>query len=84
MVQYNKMPVVTIYRYEGVVAQWCNPLTLKSEQSSGVGSISGRTPPFERHSKNSRTRLGLLDICDPCAWRKKLQFHFHLHFVCFD
>ena len=25
----------------GVVAQWCNPLTLKPEQSCGVGSRRG-------------------------------------------
>ena len=36
---------------EGVVAQWCNPLTLQPELSGGVGSIPGRTPPFERHDK---------------------------------
>ena len=34
---------------EGVMAQWRNPLTLKPEQSCGVGSIPGRTPPLERH-----------------------------------
>ena len=38
---------------EGVVAPWCNPLTLKPEQSGGVGSIPGRTPPLERHDKGS-------------------------------
>ena len=27
---------------EGVVAQWCNALTLPPEQSGGVGSILGR------------------------------------------
>ena len=37
------------YLLEGVVAQWCNPLTLQTEQLSGVGSILGRTPPLERH-----------------------------------
>ena len=36
---------------EGVVAQWCNPLTLKSTQSSGMGSISGGALPLERHVK---------------------------------
>ena len=54
---------------EGVVAQWCNPLTLKSEQSDGMGSSPGRTPPLERHDKRLRTRLGLLFFCDPSAWR---------------
>ena len=54
---------------EGVVAPWCNPLTLQPEQSGGVGSSPGRTPPLERHDKGSRTRLGLLYFCDPSAWR---------------
>ena len=54
---------------EGVVAQWCNPLTLKLEQSGGVGSIPGKTPPLERHDKGSRTRLALSYFCDPSAWR---------------
>ena len=56
-------------RPEGVVAQWCNPLTLKPEQSGGVGSIPGRTPPLECHDKGSRTRLALSYFCDPSAWR---------------
>ena len=55
-----------------IVAQWCNPLNLKPEQSgcqSGrVGLIPDRTPPLERHDKGSRTRLGLLYFCDPSAW----------------
>ena len=54
---------------EGVVAQWCNLLTLKPQQSGGVGSSPCRTPPFERHDKGSRTRLRLLYFCDPSAWR---------------
>ena len=54
---------------EGVVAPWCNPLTLQPEQSGGVGSSPGRVPPLERHDKGSRTRLGLLYFCDPSAWR---------------
>ena len=49
---------------EGVVAQWCNPLTLQPEQTDGVGSKPGRTPPLESHDKESRTRLGLLYFCD--------------------
>ena len=52
-----------------VVAPWCNPLTLQPEQSGGVGSSPGRTPPLERHDKGSRTPLGLLYFCDPSAWR---------------
>ena len=54
---------------EGVVAQWCNPLTLKSEQSGGVGSRRDRASPLERHEKGSRTRLALSYFCDPSAWR---------------
>ena len=39
---------------EGVVAQWCDPLTSQPEQSGGVGSIPGRDPPFERNDKRGR------------------------------
>ena len=63
---------------EGVAAEWCNPLTLKSEQSGGVGSSPGRTPSLERHDKGSQTRLGLLYFCDRSAWRKKPQIYLHL------
>ena len=56
-------------KYEGVVAPWCNTLTLQPEQSGGVGSSPGKAPPLERHDKGSRTRLGLLYFCDPSAWR---------------
>ena len=62
-----KILAVTVF--EGVVAQWCNPLTLQSEQSGGVASIPGRAPPLERHDKGSRTRLVLRYICDPSARR---------------
>ena len=53
---------------EGVVAQWCNPLNLKSRQSGGVGQSPYRTPPLEHHDKGSKTLLGLLYLCDPRAW----------------
>ena len=53
------------YWFQGVVAQWCNPLTSKPEQSGGVGSKRGRASPFERHDKGSRTRLALSYFCDP-------------------
>ena len=53
----------------GVVAQWCNPLTLKPEQSGGVGSRRDRASPLERHDKGSRTRLALSYFSDPSAWR---------------
>ena len=55
--------------FEGVVAPWCDLLILQLEQSGGVGSNSGRAPPFERHNRGSQTRLGLLYFCDPSAWR---------------
>ena len=55
--------------FEGVVAPWCNPLTLQPEQSGGVGSNPRRAPPLERHDEGSRTRLSLLYFCDPSAWR---------------
>ena len=45
--------------HEGVVVHWCNLLTLKSEQSGGVGLSPDRTSPLERHDKGLRTRLGL-------------------------
>ena len=41
------------------MAHWCNPLTLKPEQSGRVGSRHDRTSPPERHDKGSRTRLAL-------------------------
>ena len=52
----------------GVVAQWCDPLTLQPEQSGKVGSIPGRASPLERHDKVSWTRLTLRHFCDPNAW----------------
>ena len=52
---------------EGVVVQWCNPLTLQPE--GGVGSKPGRAPPLERHDKGSRTRFALSYFCDPSTWR---------------
>ena len=35
-------------------------LTLKPEQSGGVGLIPGKTPPLEHHDKGLRTRL---EVC---------------------
>ena len=34
---------------EGVVAPWCNPLTLQPEQSGGESLNPGRVPSLERH-----------------------------------
>ena len=49
--------------------QWCNPLTLQPERSSGVCSIPGRITPLERDDKGLRTRLALSYVRDHCAWR---------------
>ena len=32
-----------------------DPLTLQSQQSGGMGLISSRAPPLERHGKGSQT-----------------------------
>ena len=53
----------------GVVAQWCNPLTWKPEQSGGVRSRRDRASPLKHHDKGSRTRLALSYFCDPSTWR---------------
>ena len=55
--------------YEGVVAQWCNPLMLKPEQSGEVGSRRDRASPPERHDRGQQTRLALSYFCDLSAWR---------------
>ena len=54
---------------QGIVVPWCNPLTLQPERSDGVGSSPDRVPPLERLDKGSRTRLGLLNFCNPSALR---------------
>ena len=66
---FDKDAFLSTHMRRGVVAPWCNPLTLQPEQSGGVGSSPGRAPSLERHDKGSRTRLGLLYFCDPSAWR---------------
>ena len=53
---------------DGVVVQWCN-LTLQPEQSGGHGVISGMAPSFDRHDKESWTRLALRYFYDPSARR---------------
>ena len=68
-----------IHQGEGVVAQWCKPLTLQPEKSSGVGSKPSRDPPLERHDKGLRNRLALSYFCDPSAWRLKPHLHVHVH-----
>ena len=45
-----------IFLLVGVLEQCCNPLTLHSQQSGGVGSIPGRAyVPLEHHDKGSQT-----------------------------
>ena len=66
--------ITCLYTYclcnlEGVVAEWCNPLTLQPEQSGGQSSIPGRPSPLERHDNGSRFLLGLLYFHDPSTWR---------------
>ena len=56
------------YNAQGVVAQWCNPLTLQSEQSGGVGSIPSRIPTLENHKMGSQTRSALSYFCNPSTW----------------
>ena len=51
---------------EDAVAQWCNPLTLKPEQSGRVGSIPGRTPPLERHDICSISAIPALGGAKKC------------------
>ena len=50
------LPSISILsqNFQGVVAQWCNPLTLQPERSGGVGLMPGRVVPLERHDKGSR------------------------------
>ena len=59
---------------EGVMVQWCNPLTLRPEQSDSVGFMPSRTPPLEHHDIVWRTQLGLLYFSDRLA----LKVHLHL------
>ena len=66
--RYSWCCSIAVLFIEGVVEQLCNPLTLQSEQSGGVGSIPCRAPPLERHDKGPRTRLALRYFCDPSAW----------------
>ena len=58
------------------MAPWCNPLTLQPNQSGGMGSIPGRTPPHERLDKGSQTRLGLLYFCVPALGTENRNFTF--------
>ena len=47
--------LLTRMEFEGVLAQCCNPLTWRSEQSGREGLILDRAPLLERHDKGSRT-----------------------------
>ena len=63
----NQLPPFP-YLFEGVLVQWCNPMTWQPEQSGRVGSKLGRAPPLERHDKGLQTRLELSYFWDPSAW----------------
>ena len=63
---------------EGVVAQWCNPLTRKPEQSGGVGSRRDRASPLERHERGLRIRLVLATSAIPVLGAKNCNFTFTL------
>ena len=54
---------------EGVVVQWCIPVTLQLEQSGGQGSIPGRLPPLDCHDKGLWTPMTISDFCDPSNGR---------------
>ena len=58
------------YEIVGVMAQWCNPLTLQPEWSGRVGLIAGRASPLEHHNIGLRTwsRLAVGDFCKSSAW----------------
>ena len=62
-----KSVIIMFLSFEGVVALWCNPLTLQPEQSGGVGSKPSRVPPLELHEKGSQTHLALSCCFDPRA-----------------
>ena len=47
----NATKVFKLNPLQGVVAQWCNPLTLKPEQSGGMGLRLGRASTLQRHDK---------------------------------
>ena len=53
---------------EGFMVQWCNPRTLQSKQSGGVGLILIMVPLLESHDKESQTQLALGYFCNPRAW----------------
>ena len=56
--------------FQSVVSSGVDPLTLKPEQSSGVGSIPGRSLPLERHDKGSlaKTLLAIVKITLLMVW----------------
>ena len=58
-----------VFTKEGAVAQWCNPLTLRPEESGRVDSIPGRTPPLERHDMGLRIQSALSYFCNFSVWR---------------
>ena len=61
---------------EGVVVQWCNPLTLKLDWSGGVGLIPSGAPSPEHLKKKLQTQLGSLFSAIPALGTKTYHFTF--------
>ena len=62
--------------YEGVVAPWCNPLTLQPEQPGEMGSSPGRAPPLKRHNKGRGFDLVCSTSAIPALGADKRNFTF--------
>ena len=45
------------HNIEGILAQWCNPLTLQPDQLGGQRLIPSMAPPLEHHDERSWTLL---------------------------
>ena len=58
--RWSLLNYIVNIKHEVVVGEWCNPLTLKPEQSGGVGSIPGRIPPHERHDPVGSHHLSVM------------------------
>ena len=56
---FGKVTRLLYSSVESVVVQWCDCLTLQSEQAGGVGSTPCRALPLKRHDAGLQTRLAL-------------------------
>ena len=54
---YTVISILFAVLFEGVAAQWCNPLTLQAEQSGELGSIPGRILPIDDYAKDGGKEL---------------------------